>query len=500
MGLDPKLVEGVSEAAKPARASLAANAAQHSARGSTNQIRCLSLLISDLVCLVLACWFAQEVSSFLAKLFGSSAAFEPSFTAITEHSGHKRELLLLFAVFCFQVGARGHYTHRVPYWTEVKDVTLAAALAFFIDVTLWALLLGSAPLPALALRFLSVIVFVLGGRHLTLKVLRIIGVSSVRTIVMGEAGSAKRLTAALESEASLGYELVAEIRPEAIREYATTDSLLKLLMPFGADLIVFASPLALEQEANLVATADRMRISVAIMPATPSLPVSYGRPHYFFSHDVMLLARQSHTMKPVGQAMKLTLDMSIAAAMLIFFAPAMGLIAILIRLDGGPTLFRHKRLGANMRVFPCMKFRTMHVNGDAILAKHLANDPAAAAEWAAIRKLHNDPRVTLVGRFLRKTSLDELPQLINVLRGEMSLVGPRPIVTSEVSLYGSNIDYYSQTKPGLTGLWQVSGRNNTSYPKRVQLDVWYVKNWSFWHDIVILMKTVPAVLLRRGAQ
>jgi Undecaprenyl-phosphate galactose phosphotransferase WbaP len=172
---------------------------------------------------------------------------------------------------------------------------------------------------------------------------------------------------------------------------------------------------------------------------------------------------------------------------------------LLIRLDGGPTLFRHNRLGAHMRMFPCLKFRTMHVNGDAILAQHLATNPEAAAEWATVQKLRNDPRITLVGRFLRKTSLDELPQLINVLRGEMSLVGPRPIVTSEVSFYGDSIDYYSRAKPGLTGLWQVSGRNNTSYPKRVQLDVWYVKNWSFWHDIVILMKTVPAVLLRRGA-
>ena len=210
-------------------------------------------------------------------------------------------------------------------------------------------------------------------------------------------------------------------------------------------------------------------------------------------------SRQSDTMKPIGRAMKVVLDVPVATAMLICLGPVMALIALLIRLDGGPTLFCHNRLGANKRTFPCMKFRTMHINNDAVLAEYLKQNPYAAAEWANCQKLRNDPRVTLIGKILRKTSLDELPQLFNVLRGEISLVGPRPILTSEISFYGDDINYYYKAKPGLTGLWQVSGRNDTSYPKRVQLDVWYVRNWSLWHDFVILLKTVPAVLLRRGA-
>jgi UDP-galactose-lipid carrier transferase len=129
----------------------------------------------------------------------------------------------------------------------------------------------------------------------------------------------------------------------------------------------------------------------------------------------------------------------------------------------------------------------------------LRSNPRAAAEWAADRKLASDPRITKIGGFLRRSSLDELPQLLNVLRGEMSLVGPRPIVAAEVARYGRNIEYYYETKPGLTGLWQVSGRNDTGYARRVKLDVWYVRNWSLGHDIAILCKTVPAVFLRRGA-
>jgi lipopolysaccharide/colanic/teichoic acid biosynthesis glycosyltransferase len=139
------------------------------------------------------------------------------------------------------------------------------------------------------------------------------------------------------------------------------------------------------------------------------------------------------------------------------------------------------------------------VNGDRILADLLAKDPEAAAEWAATQKLRNDPRITPIGRFLRNTSLDELPQLLNVLHGEMSLVGPRPVVQSELSFYGENADYYMQARPGMTGLWQVSGRSDTTYEQRVRLDVWYVRNWTLWHDLAILLKTIPVVLFRRGA-
>jgi len=142
----------------------------------------------------------------------------------------------------------------------------------------------------------------------------------------------------------------------------------------------------------------------------------------------------------------------------------------------------------------------MVVDADLRLRILLDTDKRAAAEWSADQKLSNDPRITKIGRFLRQSSLDELPQLFNVLRGEMSLVGPRPIVPSEVIRYDDDIEYYYAAKPGLTGLWQVSGRNETGYARRVKLDVWYVRNWSLWHDLAILCKTVPAVFLRRGAR
>ena len=150
-------------------------------------------------------------------------------------------------------------------------------------------------------------------------------------------------------------------------------------------------------------------------------------------------------------------------------------------------------------MFPCYKFRTMVVNAEQVLQELLAKDARAAAEWQKDFKLRNDPRITRIGQFLRKTSLDELPQLWNVLKGEMSLVGPRPIIEKEVAYYSDFIFDYYRTKPGITGLWQVSGRNDTSYDQRVALDSWYVRNWSIWYDLAIIFDTIRIVLLRRGA-
>ncbi len=196
---------------------------------------------------------------------------------------------------------------------------------------------------------------------------------------------------------------------------------------------------------------------------------------------------------------KALLDRTLAAAGLIVLLPLLLVIAIAVRLDGGPVFYAHARVGRHGRTFHCLKFRSMAVNGDALLTELLSRDEAAAREWAETQKLKNDVRVTRIGRFLRATSLDELPQLVNVMRQDMSLVGPRPIVTQEIHRYKDRIGFYYETYPGLTGLWQISGRSDMAYDERVALDTWYVQNWSLWLDFVILMKTIPAVVRRRGA-
>ena len=200
-------------------------------------------------------------------------------------------------------------------------------------------------------------------------------------------------------------------------------------------------------------------------------------------------------------AIKRGLDATIALTALGLLLPLLAVIALLVwGHDGRSPIFRHMRLGRHGRPFACLKFRSMVSNGDAVLTQHLAADPEARAEWEATFKLTRDPRVTTLGQVLRKTSLDELPQLWNVLRGEMSLVGPRPIVQAEVARYGADFETCFSVPPGLTGLWQVSGRSDTGYAERIALDRAYAARWSLARDVAILIKTVPAVLSQRGSR
>lgn len=194
------------------------------------------------------------------------------------------------------------------------------------------------------------------------------------------------------------------------------------------------------------------------------------------------------------------IDKLLAVFAVVFFSPFLVLVALAILItDGRPVLFGHQRIGKGGRKFKCLKFRTMRVDAAERLAELLAEDPEARAEWEANQKLEHDPRVTCLGHFLRKSSLDELPQFWNVIRGDMALVGPRPIIESEVHHYGDHYSDYLSVKPGITGLWQVSGRSDTTYDERVAMDLDYIGNRPFRRDLLILFKTVGVVLKGSGA-
>ncbi|HEV2270401.1 MAG TPA: sugar transferase [Steroidobacteraceae bacterium] len=198
-------------------------------------------------------------------------------------------------------------------------------------------------------------------------------------------------------------------------------------------------------------------------------------------------------------AAKRILDVAGAIVLAAVFSPLILLIAVRMRQEGGSIIYKHRRIGRDGRAFECLKFRTMVPNADQVLRELLERDPAIKAEWVRDHKLRSDPRVTRLGRFLRRTSLDELPQLWNVMRGEMSLVGPRPVVREELLRYGRNVRTYLSAKPGITGLWQVKGRNDTDYRRRVVLDTYYVRNQNLLLDLYILVKTTRVVLGGSGA-
>jgi len=197
---------------------------------------------------------------------------------------------------------------------------------------------------------------------------------------------------------------------------------------------------------------------------------------------------------------KRAVDLIMASVALLFLLPLMFVVAVLVHLDGGEVFFGHTRVGTGGRLFRVLKFRTMCPHADRKLATHLERDEAARLEWQQTQKLRNDPRVTWVGAFLRKSSIDELPQLLNVLRGDMSIVGPRPIVQSEASRYGRYIRQYKRCRPGITGLWQVNGRNDVSYRRRVAFDTLYSRHMGEPRfELAIILKTIPAVLRSKGS-
>ena len=214
-----------------------------------------------------------------------------------------------------------------------------------------------------------------------------------------------------------------------------------------------------------------------------------GRDHVVTDPAIVAAAMRANSL------VKRLFDVVVALGGLVVASPILLTVALLIWLnDRGPVLYGHRRVGRQGRPFPCWKFRSMVLDGDAVLAEHFKRFPAAERQWRETQKLTNDPRVTRVGAIIRKLSIDELPQLWNVLMGEMSIVGPRPITRAELDRYAKERRYYLLVRPGITGLWQVSGRSSTTYDRRIELDRLYLVHWSYQQDMMILWKTVPAVL------
>ncbi len=238
---------------------------------------------------------------------------------------------------------------------------------------------------------------------------------------------------------------------------------------------------------------------VLIIPDNRIFPISWILPVDFNCYPGFEISNQLLLPGPRMLKNLQELLMSVAAAVVLF--PALLLLATAVKLTSrGPIFYRAKRLGRNDKPIQVYKFRTMYIDADANLERMLAENPHLQREWERKFKLDNDPRITPLGRFLRRTSLDELPQLWNVIKGDMALIGPRPIVDQEKRYYRQQYDVFSRVKPGVTGLWQVTGRSDTSYETRILLDMFYIMNWSPWLDYFILLKTVKEVLQGRGAR
>ena len=456
----------------------------------------LALPVAD-VAAMLACFVAGGLLNF-------------SFQNVTEERTAILALLIAGSLVVFQ--HYGHYSRRRQLWQELGDIALVAAGALLFDLALlyllkvnfsrlWVLSSWALVVPAVPL-----------ARLLVKRVALELGHWLQPTVIVGVGPNALEIAAAYDARNNhLGYQVQAFLDPgpqaegrgertlvvgrRAIPVLALDARAKQLPGWLGQPHVVVALELdeMLGRE-GLIESLSFYHGDIDVISPLKGLPINNTRVSHFFSRDILSLRIHNNLARPWPQLVKRAFDLVAAIGLLLFLAPLLALVALRIRLeDGGGVIFAHTRVGRHGQLFPCYKFRTMVANSAEVLAELLARDPAARAEWAKDRKLRCDPRITALGRFLRKTSLDELPQLFNVVKGEMSLVGPRPVVPDELALYGEAKIYYLQVRPGLTGLWQISGRNDLDYERRVSLDTWYVRNWTLWYDILILVRTLLVV-------
>ena len=417
---------------------------------------------------------------------------------VTRFDGRFRVLVLmaadavcLFSVWTFTVWAYralgpGHYKYGAEFYLRLWPVVLV----YIALNAMFRLYHGSVMHPAAPVTPPEELRRAQPFRDFARRAAFVLGFARIPVILAGEGDLVRRLERSLSADSYLGFRVVRTL---------------------GADIAEIAAAAKETGVKTLVSCLDprvlrcqmpelvHLFSHIEYMPSGSSFPVSGGQIVSFDGLGGIEMVNQRHFR--ALRMEKQILDRVLALVAFIVLSPFFVVVPILVKLTSrGPVFYRQDRLGKRGRPIRVWKFRSMYADADERLKAILESDPARRAEWDASFKLRDDPRVTPLGRFLRKTSIDEFPQLFNVFAGDMALVGPRPIVEKEVHYYGSSYETFASVKPGITGLWQASGRSDTDYPRRVALDVHYVLNWSPWMDIWILFRTVYAVVFMRGAR
>lgn len=417
-------------------------------------------------------------------------------------------MLGICSVAWFGVRLR-HYFYRKTFWFELKEILRTLLIFAVFELAVMAFAKWSFSRYLWLLTWIFALVLVPLARMTIKWALDYYGVWSRDTWIIGSGKNAREAYKAINSEANMGLKVIGFVSTEPSDELTTSIDNVPVIK-VDADWL---STISQRMQFIVAVESDQSNIRnnwlrefmirgfryVSVIPTLRGMPLDSTDMSYIFSHEVMIFRVQQNLAKWSSRIIKRIFDITASLGIIILLSPMLVYISLKVKKDGGPAIYGHERVGKNGKPFKCLKFRSMVINSKEVLEEVLANDPEAKAEWDETFKLKNDPRITKIGQFLRRTSLDELPQLFNVVKGEMSLVGPRPIITAELERYNEQVDYYLLSKPGMTGLWQVSGRSDVDYNTRVYLDAWYVKNWSMWNDVAILFKTVGVVLKRDGA-
>lgn len=471
------------------------------------------LVLTDL-CVLGFCFIAGRLPAWFRDETSLSAAMNVWWAA----NGHLRTTLfaaVALAMVTWMWTVQGHYSahRRKPWWDEARQMIQVIVLAALLDAMViylakwplsrlwtgatWGLVLVSLPLARLAIR-----TWLLRAGLLTQPY-----------VLIGHPDDVEKAATALASEPLLGYKPVAVVCPDPgarlvkLGEYvaaptALTPGVREFLARPGPHQLV--GVLGIRDNNWLRELAQELMLTrddLVMVPALGGLPIYGMEVSHIFSHEVLLLRARNNLNRRGPQVLKRALDIAGAAALLVLLAPLFAWVAWRIkRDDAGPVFFVQKRVGVDGQLFDFIKFRSMVMDADGALERWKTENEKLYVQYLASNfKLANDPRITKIGHLIRRTSIDELPQLFNVLRGDMSLVGPRPLLARELGEYGKSIVAYGKARPGITGLWQISGRSASTFQHRINMDLWYVRNWSLWYDLVIMLRTVRVVLRQEGA-
>ncbi len=475
------------------------------------------LLISDLLSFTLSVIFGYFLSNKLKIIFFPDRSAIAVISLLKEYPVYFG-LPMIFIILMSEKD--GHYSRFKGFWEEYGEFFRSVLVVAGLTTAYLFLMKQHFSRLWLVLTWLTVLVVVPISRMLCKLWMMRQGKWFTPTIVIGSGQNALQSALAMESNRLMGFRVVALMdvsnnlareKTKHIKDFLSGKICYYPVMPFTEDslqkIIHLGAPyfvLALEPEEyirhhDLIEQLAATRHNMSVIPPIKGIPLLGSEISPIFRHEVLHVRIKNNLARKGHRALKFVFDMVTASLLLVLLSPMLFVIALIIRRDGGSAFYYHERIGMNRKPFKCIKFRSMRVDADKMIEELLANDENLKIQWDKDRKLKNDPRITGIGHFLRKTSLDELPQLINVLRGEMSLVGPRPVVEDELKEYGFQVAFYLNTRPGMTGLWQISGRNDIDYSTRVNLDVWYVRNWSLWYDIIIMLKTLGVVFRKTGA-
>ncbi len=416
---------------------------------------------------------------------------------------------LLYLIF---INIEQLYSRRMQFWKLIEKLFYASIYAI-VSIILF-LYVGqiAASTSRLFIILFGIIsfLFLIFSRYIVKKIFERFGVLQIPILIIGAGKTAEILAKCILDDVGMGYKVIGLLEDNNVEDgilkkfpvlggFADAESVIKKT---GVQNLLIAAP-GLEQVTlvKLIDAVQPLVKSVGVVPNLVGVPMSGVEIESLLNEKIMILYLKNNLVKPVNKLLKIFFEIILTVISIVIFSPVLCIIALLIYLDSkGPIIYDGKRVGQGEKEFKCYKFRSMYVNGEEILANYLQNNNDKLQEWQIFHKLNDDPRVTLVGKFLRKTSLDELPQIFNVLMGHMSLVGPRPYLKNEIKEMGEAKNIILLAKPGITGYWQVNGRSDVSFEERVKMDCWYVKNWSLWIDLLIIFKTIKVVINKTGAK